>query len=69
MKHSNEIQFQIEFLTQNLIKMLMQDKSLSMEDAMDIVYNSETYKKIENEKSGLYYQSPIYVMDILGREL
>ncbi len=69
MKHSNEIQFQIEFLTQNLIKMLMQDKSLSMEEAMDIVYNSETYKKIENEKSGLYYQSPIYVMDILGREL
>ena len=50
MKHSNEIQFQIEFLTQNLIKMLMQDKSLSMEEAMDIVYNSETYKKIENEK-------------------
>lgn len=40
-----------------------------MEEAMDIVYNSETYKKIENEKSGLYYQSPIYVMDILGREL
>lgn len=69
MKHSNEIQFQIEFLTQNLIKMLMQDKSLSMEEAMDIVYNSETYKKIENEKSGLYYQSPIYVMDILGHEL
>ena len=65
----NDIQFQIECVTQDLIEMLMESKGISMEKAMDLIYNSLTYKKLENPKTGLYYQSGVYVFDYLINEL
>lgn len=62
-------QFQIECLTNDLVVMLMEDAGMSMEQAMDAVYNSHTYEKIERTGTGLFYQSPVYVMDMLQEEL
>lgn len=62
-------QFQIEYLTQELVKMLMEEQDMDLTRALDCVYGSQTYRKIENSESGLYYQSPIYVMDMLSEEL
>lgn len=39
-----------------------------MKEAMDMVYNSNTYTKLLNTKSGLYYQSPLYVYDLFKEE-
>ena len=61
-------QFQIEVLTKQLVEMLMTDRNLSMEQALDMVYKSKTYQKIENEHTGLYYQSPVYILDMLLNE-
>ena len=49
--------------------MLMEDRHLSMTEAMTLLYNSKTYEKIEDEKTGLYYQGAVYVMDFLNEEL
>ena len=61
--------YEIESLATELTLMLMEDKHLSMEEALDTVYNSHTFRLIEDEKTGLYYQGPVYVMEYLKEEL
>ena len=65
----NDVQFQIECFTKDLIEMLIESRGLSMEKAMDLIYNSQTYKKLENPKTGMYYQSGVSVFDYLINEL
>lgn len=67
--HERDRRYLTECLTRDLIKMLIEDRGISMEDAMDLLFNSHTYEKIENERTGLYYQSAVYVMDMLDEEL
>lgn len=52
-----------------LIARLMEDCQLPMREAMDIVYQSKTYTALSNLETGLYFQSPVYVYDILEQEL
>ena len=61
--------FMIETLTREMIARLMEDRSMTMRDAMDIVYKSKTYAALNNTKTGLYFQSPAYLYDSLEKEL
>lgn len=61
--------FMVETLTRELITRLMEERGLTMREAMDIVYNSKTFTTLNNLHSGLYFQSPAYVYDILEEEL
>ncbi len=68
-KNEQDIQFLIECLTNELVIMLMEDHGMTMEQAMDTVYASHTYEKVERPSTGLYYQGAVYVMDMLLEEL
>jgi hypothetical protein len=68
-REEQDRQFLIECLTNELVTMLMDERGLTMEQAMDAVYGSHTYEKVERPSTGLYYQSPVYVMDMLYEEL
>ncbi len=68
-QHERDKQFMIECLTADLIQMLMEDRGLSMAEAMSMLYNSKTYEKLEDERTGLYYQGAVYVMEFLEEEL
>lgn len=61
--------FMIETLTREMIARLMEDRSMTMREAMDIVYKSKTYDALNNTKTGLYFQSPAYLYDSLENEL
>lgn len=61
--------FMIETLTREMIVRLMEERSLTMREAMDIVYRSKTYLALNNTKTGLYFQSPAYLYDNLLQEL
>ena len=61
--------FMVETLTREWIAQRMEERSLSMREAMDIVYNSKTYAALNNLNTGLYFQSPAYVYDVLEEEL
>jgi hypothetical protein len=37
-------------------------------EAINKLYTSNTFSKIEDEKTGLYYQSAVYVFDIFKEE-
>ena len=53
-------------LATELTLMLMENRHLSMEEALDTLYNSHTFRLIEDENTGLYYQGPVYVMEYLN---
>lgn len=61
--------FMIETLTSEMIARLMEERSLTMREAMDVVYKSKTYEALNNLKTGLYFQSPVYLYDHLQQEL
>ncbi|MDD6002512.1 MAG: hypothetical protein PUC50_10035 [Bacteroidales bacterium] len=57
-------------MVRKLSQMLIDnDSSLSIERALALVLNSETYKSINNDNTHLYYQSPYYVYSFLQGEL
>lgn len=57
-------------MVKDLASMLMdKDKSLSMEQALSWVFNSDTYQKLLDDKTRLYFQSPRYVFSYLENEL
>ena len=64
-----QIQFMIEDMSLELLMILMQDYKMDMSKAMDTLYNSETFERLSNINTGLYYQSPGYVYDFLKNEL
>ena len=37
--------------------------------AIDIFYNSQTFANLYNPQTGLYFQSSVYIYDILEKEL
>lgn len=47
---------------------LMQDYNISIEQALDFIYNSDTYQKLNDKETGLYVESPAYIYQLLDRE-
>ncbi len=62
-------EYQIECTTRDLADKLIGDFSMSVPQALRVVYNSETYEKLINPRTGLYFQSPLYVYDFLKNEV
>ena len=64
-----KLNYLIECITQDLIQYLMEDNEISMEEAMDIVYNSKTFEKLNDFETHLYYESSAYVYELLKKEI
>lgn len=65
---TDDEQFMIECITTELTEYVMRDYHIGMKEALDMVYNSETYSKLIDMNSGLYYQSPLLVYDVFKEE-
>ena len=65
----NDVEYQIECTTCDLATYLVRDFSFTVEQALRAVYNSELYQKLCDPKTGLYFQSPLYVYDYLKTEI
>lgn len=64
-----EFQNMKEEIVKDLISRLMEERGLSMQEAFDQVYNSRLFEKLNNPKTGLYFQSSGYVYSYLLDEL
>ena len=64
-----KLNYLVECITQDLIQYLMEDNNITMEEAMDIVYNSKTFEQLKNFATLLYYESSSYVYEYLKEEL
>lgn len=56
-------------MVKSLALLLMEQDELTMEQALSVVFNSDTYGKVMDDKTRLYYQSPRYVFSFLDAEL
>lgn len=65
---SADRQFLIETLCDDIVSMIMEEYQLTDKEALDKLYKSSTFLKIENPDTGLYYQSPVYIFDLLKEE-
>ncbi len=52
----------------NVTSYLIQDRKLGIDQAIDFIYNSDTYQKLINTQTGLYIQSPAYIYQLLENE-
>ena len=68
-QHNTDKQFMIECLSDAVVKMLIEDYGYDIPTAMHKLYTSNTYRKLEDERTGMYYQSAVYLYDILKQEL
>ncbi len=59
----------VEMITNQLVSFLMEDYKLSLLDAMDKVYTSQTLEKLQDKGTGLYLRSAAYTYEYLKKEL
>lgn len=65
----SEFEYMKEGLVKDITLLLINEHKMEMEEALDALYNSETYAKLNDSSTGLYYQSPRYVLSFLLSEL
>ena len=58
-----------EALAADLVALLAEEFGMTITDALDTLYGSETYTKLCNPNTGLYFQSTLYVYSFLKNEL
>jgi hypothetical protein len=63
-----DFEFMVENQTTNIVALLVDEQHLTMREALDIWFKSETYKHLNNPATGLYFQSPRYVYSYLCDE-
>lgn len=56
-------------IVKDLISRLMEERGLTMQEAFDKVYNSRLFEKLNDPKTGLYFQSSGYVYSYLQDEM
>ena len=66
---SSQIKIMQEEMYADLIQLLMEKHGYSIEKAMEILYNSDTFSRLQDANTGLYYQSSGYVYSFLNNEL
>lgn len=64
-----QTQYLIEEMTREIILYLMDDFHCDMNRALEMYYNSDTFERVQQLSTGLYYQSSGYVYSFLRHEL
>ena len=65
----SKIEQLMEYIAQDIVFFLVEDRQIDYAEAMRIFYTSETYDKIADEETGLYLEGSAYIYDILKTEL
>ncbi len=65
---TNQQQEMIEYTTQEVIQYLIEDTGMSMEQAMEYFFMSETFAKLNDIETGLYLEGSAYIYEMLKQE-
>lgn len=66
---TGQIKMMQEDMYAELIQMFMDGYGYTLEKAMETLYNSDTFARLQDANTGLYYQSSGYVYSFLVSEL
>ncbi len=61
--------FLLEAISTDIIGWLIRDYKFSLSEAISTWYNSETFEKMSEPKTGMYIESSAYNYEFLKREL
>jgi len=59
----------MEYITQDIVVLLMKDRGLDVDEAINLFYSSIVFEKLHDEETGLYLEGSLYVYDLLQNEL
>ena len=59
----------VEEIIENLVQDLSVDKDISIEESLDIVYNSMVYAKLCDQDTNLYSEGSVFVYELLKSEI
>ena len=65
----SDFKYMTEAVSADLAELLSKDFGMGVAEALDTLYNSETYTKLCDPATGLYFQSSQYVYSFLKAEL
>ena len=51
-----------------VVELIAQEYKIPLNDARDIFYSSDTIKLLDDDESGLYGESPLYVLSVFEQE-
>ena len=66
---TNDITFMVNCISKDIVGFLMSDYEKSLEESLNILYDSETFQKLSDPKTGLYFKSSRYVSPFLKNEI
>ena len=66
---AGQISIMINACIKDMAMWLMEDFKYSLEEALDCVYNSELFERLQDLETGLYYESSGYNYELLKDEL
>jgi len=66
---SEKQSFLVEGIVNDMALWLMQDYPITLKDALGIIYNSQSFEKLQNPATGLYIESAAYNYDLLTCEM
>ena len=64
-----QIQIMKDDLAVDLAEQLVSEFHYTLQEALDVHYTSETFERLQDNETGLYYQSPGYVYSYLQNEI
>ena len=62
-------EFLVEGIVSDMAKWLMEERNLSLQVALGLIYNSKTFEQLQNPATGLCTESSTYNYDLLDSEL
>ncbi len=66
---TKEFKYLKEGVASDIVQFLIKDYGLDLERALSTLYDSDTYSRICDPSTGLYFQSSRYVYSFLQNEL
>ena len=66
---NNDFEYMKEALATELVELLIIEYKIPISEALDILYFSDTYKKLCDKETGLYFQSSLYIYSYLKNEI
>ncbi len=65
----NTFDFLVEYISTRVVERIMKDRGTTLEEALLLFHNSETFDKLCERATDLYIESPAYVYDLFCDEL
>ena len=69
MNEETRTQFLVNYVVDKLTAFLMEDRDISLEQALDIIYTSRVYELLQSRAAGLTADSPAYIYELLKDEI